>query len=58
MSTEEPYHVYPISDLKDHRLDEFCECNPVFEDGIWIHNSYDGREHVEELTKEDNINLN
>lgn len=56
---EGPYHLYPINDLEEHRLDEFCKCKPVWtEPGMWVHNSFDGREHVEELTNLNNINLN
>ena len=55
----EPYHVYPINDLKEHTLDEFCECNPEWhEEGMWVHNSFDGREHIERLSDMDKLNLN
>jgi hypothetical protein len=53
-----PYHVYPVNDLKEHRLDEFCECQPVYSDGIWLHTSFDGRELIEDLLSEDNIFYN
>jgi len=46
------YHVIPIDDLKEHTEDSTCECSPklIFEDGemIFIHNSYDGRELLED----------
>ena len=46
------YHVYPNNDLKPHNTeDTTCECDPTIktEDGnmIVVHNSYDGREAVE-----------
>jgi len=53
-----PIHIYPINDLKEHKLDEFCECDPVFEDGVWIHSSFSGREYIEKLIDDNNINLN
>ena len=54
----EPLHVYPVNDTKEHRFDEFCECEPEYKDGIWAHNSYDGREYIDKLTENNNINLN
>ena len=46
---EQIQHVIPLNDLKEHILNEFCDCNPIFEDGVWIHNSFDKREFVEKL---------
>lgn len=50
------YHVTPIGDLKEHEEKSTCPCEPrvEIENGhmIIIHNSYDGREAVEELTTE------
>lgn len=47
------YHVLPTNDLKEHTEDTTCECKPrvIFENGemIVVHNSFDGREHVEKL---------
>jgi len=48
------YHILPVNDLKDHIDKSTCECIPtvkVIETGdmIVIHNSYDGREIVEEV---------
>ena len=41
------WHCIPIHDLKDH-MDEGCECHPEQnEDGLWVHNSFDGREKFE-----------
>ena len=47
-------HILPINDLKKHEESTTCECNPkieILEDGeiMVIHNSYDGREFIEEL---------
>ena len=45
-------NILPINDLKEHIEDSTCECLPnvVFENGemIVIHNSFDGREIIEE----------
>ncbi|GAA5560688.1 hypothetical protein Asch02_02199 [Acinetobacter schindleri] len=38
--------VVPDDDLKPHSLIH-CECHPRFEGGIFIHNSFDGREATE-----------
>ncbi len=49
-----PYHVYPVDDLFEHDLTgDTCGCEPVvelFENGskLVIHNSYDGRELLEQ----------
>ena len=49
-------NILPNNDLKEHIEDTTCECNPnlIFENGemIVIHNSYDGREWKEQLSKE------
>lgn len=46
------YHVIPINDIKKHIEKPTCKCSPkvIVENGqsIYIHNSYDGREIVEE----------
>jgi hypothetical protein len=44
-------HVIPIDDLADHDIGDkvTCFCDPqVDEDGLYIHNSFDGREDYEE----------
>ena len=45
-------NITPINDLKEHTAESTCLCRPEvkFEDGemIIIHNSYDGREKVEQ----------
>jgi hypothetical protein len=50
------WNVLPVNDLKEHSNDSTCECHPkvIYENGemIVVHNSYDGREHVEELIEE------
>ncbi|MEI1687073.1 hypothetical protein V8P55_02165 [Acinetobacter baumannii] len=40
--------VLPDDDLKPHSFFH-CECHPEYEDGIFIHNSFDGREATETL---------
>ncbi|MES2382365.1 MAG: hypothetical protein V4538_15065 [Bacteroidota bacterium] len=46
-------HVLPINDIKPHEETTTCECEPnvIFENGemIVVHNSYDGREFIEEI---------
>lgn len=44
----------PVNDLEGHEFSTTCKCSPQIEkleDGeiMVIHNSYDGREHQEEL---------
>lgn len=47
-------HVSPVNDLKEHNIEDFinCNCNPKVEvinnNFMIIHNSYDGREIIEE----------
>ena len=49
-------HIIPIDDLHKHICSEFCKCKPKWNDeGIYIHNSFDGREYVERLVDVDNI---
>ena len=54
-------HILPVNDLKEHEELTTCECKPrieILDDGeiMVIHNSYDGREYIEELVS--NINNN
>ena len=48
-------HVYPLNDLEEHDTESAgqCDCNPTVEfvngDTIVIHNSYDGREIIEQI---------
>ena len=52
-SYPEHYHVYPIGDLEEHDTENrgACKCKPRFEEGVWIHNSYDRREYFEDDTE-------
>lgn len=49
------YHVLPINDLKEHEELSTCDCQPKVEfvDGnmLVIHNSYDGREIIEQVNE-------
>lgn len=49
-------HILPVNDIEQHTEDSTCKCNPTvtFENGemIIIHNSFDGREYIEALTKD------
>ena len=49
MIPEEPMHIYPLFDLRDHILEGFkCWCKPEENDyGVIVHNSMDGREKFE-----------
>lgn len=41
-------HCVPVDDLREH-MEEDCPCQPVQnEDGLWEHNSFDGREAFED----------
>lgn len=45
-------HVYPVNDIEDHETevnDIVCKCGPVLEDGVIIHNAFDGRDIIEEI---------
>jgi len=48
-------HILPINDIKPHTEDSTCKCNPKIEtiedtgELMCVHNSFDGREFVEEL---------
>jgi hypothetical protein len=49
---ENDIHVMPVDDLKEHVF-ENCPCNPRIEvEGgnlIYVHNSWDGREYIEQV---------
>lgn len=52
------YHIIPINDLKEHEESSTGECNPkLLDEGdldgnmIIIHNSYDGREIIEQVNE-------
>lgn len=57
-------HILPINDDKPHKETGFdCDCEPKidWENELIIHNSYDGREYVEqakEILATNSINLN
>ncbi|WP_171494609.1 hypothetical protein [Acinetobacter junii] len=44
-------HVVPEKDLKPHTYSPDCECGCVYEDGLYVHNSYDERELTENLPR-------
>lgn len=46
-------HVVPVNDLLEHNSDPYCLCCPRVTDEtadgkVYIHNSYDAREFIEE----------
>ena len=42
------WHVVPLGDLKEHDESPNCACGPFeSDDGVWVHNAYDGREKYE-----------
>jgi hypothetical protein len=43
-------HVRPRNDLRPHG-NSACWCQPCDDDGVWVHNSMDGRELVERKRK-------
>ena len=43
----QPYHVCPLGDLKEHEISTKCWCEPELIEGVWVHNSADGREDYE-----------
>ena len=52
-------NIIPLNDLKEHEENSTCSCNPevFFENGdmIIIHNSFDGRENIEEGGLHDSV---
>ena len=48
-------HVLPVNDLKHHTENTTCECSPKVEhingNMVVIHNSYDGREIIEQVNE-------
>lgn len=49
MMETERIHVYPIGDTREHNIHgEHCECQPVVEGRLVIHNAHDAREFFEE----------
>lgn len=56
-------HIMPINDIKEHIDSSTCSCCPSAElqengDIIMLHNSWDGREYVEQLIEDKNIHKN
>jgi hypothetical protein len=49
------WHVTPINDLEPHEESSTCKCEPkvLIENGdmIVVHNSFDGREGLEEVNR-------
>lgn len=49
------FNILPMNDIGEHVENSTCKCHPrvIFENGeiIIIHNSFDGREYVENLLK-------
>lgn len=43
-------HVIPLVDLKPHS-EINCECQPVNDESIFVHNSFDGREAFERMDR-------
>ncbi len=39
--------VYPLNDLKEHKLGSDCWCEPFIDDNILVHNGADKREFYE-----------
>lgn len=56
------YHILPIDDLEEHEESTTCKCKPdvQYEDGnmIIVHNSFDGREFIEEIVRDGLNNTN
>lgn len=38
--------VVPLDDIKEHDLNN-CHCLPYLKNGVYVHNSFNGREHGE-----------
>ena len=54
-------NIIPLNDIKEHVDSTTCKCNPridILENGdiLIAHKSFDGREYIEELVE--NINVN
>ena len=47
------YHVIPVDDFWEHEESEGCMCKPRIEENgkLIVHNSYDGREIIEEAER-------
>ena len=40
-------HVLPLLDMRTHCTEPTCWCRPEDDEGVWVHNSADGRELFE-----------
>jgi hypothetical protein len=40
-------HVMPTNDLREHRMHWKCWCNPMADDGVYVHHALDQREAYE-----------
>ena len=53
------YHILPIDDIKEHEESAYCDCYPRIEphglNNVVIHNSFDGREALEQPIARINI---
>lgn len=41
-------HVMPFNDNEGHYFLD-CECKPKYENGVYVHNSFDSREMLEQM---------
>lgn len=47
-----PVHVIPLEDIREHAKLGRCPCGAKLNaDGVVVHNSYDGREFLEDAIK-------
>lgn len=42
-------HVVPDDDKDNHYLDADCHCGVKYQEGVYVHTSFDGRELLENL---------
>ena len=49
--TSRSVHVMPINDIDNHEFIK-CPCKPYRSEGVVVHNSFDGREHIVQPTLE------
>lgn len=47
VESHDSIHVIPIDDKSDHDATADCHCSPRYDDGVYIHPSFDGREVLE-----------
>jgi len=46
--TDDGWHVTPLEDYRPHEEVPSCWCRPTYDEGIFVHHSLDGREHIED----------